>query len=359
MSVLTTIGIAVPPYKLGIMDIYQAVKDVHATTEQEKRALRFMYSTSGIATKYVCIPELHTDGPKVILSTSGAPASVEQRQAIYAVESLALAKKAIASCIADDQLSTVTHIITISCTGLSAPGLDVQLVQDLQLAKNVQRSSINFMGCYAAVHGLKTAHHIANSTPNAKVLVVCVELCSLHFQRDTHIDNTTSCIVFGDGAAAFIVESDQGQKGLCIKDFYSELALDGYDDMGWQVTHRGYLMTLSPEIPAIIERNAPQLFSNALVHYGISSEGLQYCVHPGGRKVLESTQKALGISKQQLDSSYEVLSNFGNMSSPTVMFVLQNLQQRLLASNSNGDNIVGVAFGPGITLETFYVQLRA
>jgi predicted naringenin-chalcone synthase len=357
MSVISKIGTAVPKYKVALMDLYNYLRDVHASNPIEDRTLRFMYSTSGITNKYVCLPDLHEESSVSVMQKGAPELSVQARQAIYDKESLPLAKQAILNTVSTQELKTVTHLITVSCTGLSAPGLDIQLMLDLGLNKNVQRTSINFMGCYAAVHGLKQAHQIVHSTPNAKVLFVCVELCSIHFQKTKTEDNVTSTIVFADGAAAVLVENNSNKKGLHLNDFYSEVRAEGYDDMGWQVTESGYTMTLTGKVPIHLANSCAQIMSNAMQQYGLTQLP-KMCVHPGGRKILEAVEKAMHIGKEDLVHSYEVLKEYGNMSSPTILFVLNSMWQKL-AEQNNSEEIIGMAFGPGLTLETFHASYHA
>ncbi|MFL5773754.1 MAG: type III polyketide synthase, partial [Flavisolibacter sp.] len=140
----------------------------------------------------------------------------------------------------------ITHLITVSCTGMSAPGLDLQVMELLDLEKNIFRTSINFMGCYAAIHALKIADLICKASPDAQVIVVCTELCTLHFQREATMDNITSSLLFGDGsAAALITHDNHPEDGLILDDFHSEIISKGKRDMAWELSSSGFLMTLS------------------------------------------------------------------------------------------------------------------
>jgi predicted naringenin-chalcone synthase len=247
----------------------------------------------------------------------------------------------------------ITHIITVSCTGMSAPGLDLQLMEALQLSNNVARTSINFMGCYAAVHGLKQAHAICESEPNANVLLVCVELCTLHFQKKSNYDNLTANAIFGDGAAAALICSKpKTDAAIEIKDFYSEVNFVGKNDMAWELSSTGFLMTLSSYIPQLLGSNINSLIENALHKYNTKIEEIQnWAIHPGGRKILEVISQQLNLEEHQLESSYKVLKNHGNMSSPTILFVLADM---LLSKKGK---TIGAAFGPGLTMETFIVNI--
>jgi predicted naringenin-chalcone synthase len=211
------------------------------------------------------------------------------------------------------------------------------------------------MGCYAAVHALKIADAICKSKPNACVLIVCVELCTLHFQKNKNYDNLTANAIFADGAAACLMVNDElastvSTPKMRLMSFYSEVHVSGKKDMAWQLSSTGFLMTLSAYIPQLVESNMEDLVDNALAHAGLNKPDIGYwAIHPGGRKILEATENKLGISKTDLQRSYDVLKQCGNMSSATILFVLKEF----LNERDIKGNIFGAAFGPGLTLETF------
>ncbi|WP_346238224.1 type III polyketide synthase [Niabella insulamsoli] len=359
MSKITSISTAVPPYKQTQMQIYEVVKSIHADTAAEQRALKFMYNSSGIATRYAAVPDFNLEHKrKDLLTGDGAALGLEHRLKIYENAALDLATEAIENCLPNDITpSAITHLITVSCTGMQAPGLDLAIIKQLGLRPNIYRTSVNFMGCYAAIHGLKQAHYITEAEPDAKVLVICVELCTLHFQKSKTVDNITSTIIFGDGAAAVLVEGEGSRTpGWDIKGFYSEINFEGIDDMAWKISADGFLMTLTNKVPDILEAKCQSIIDNALTYYGVNASDIPFwCVHPGGRKILESIEKGTFVTKEQLAPSYEILKAYGNMSSPTVLFVLDKIC-KMAAQSPDIRKIVGMAFGPGLTLETFYLQ---
>jgi len=235
---------------------------------------------------------------------------------------------------------------------MSAPGLDLQVMELMDLPKNIFRTSVNFMGCYAAIHAMKLADHICLAEPNARVLIVCTELCTLHLQKEPTPDNLASGLLFGDGSAAILIAGDKHpSKGIRLDGFYSEVVPKGKKDMSWELSSTGFQMTLSGYVPDLIEEDIAVLVDNALKTHGIAKEDVDsWCIHPGGKKILEAIQKSLSISKEDLKASYDILRDYGNMSSATILFVLKELQQALQGSRKN---IFGVAFGPGLTMETF------
>jgi predicted naringenin-chalcone synthase len=240
---------------------------------------------------------------------------------------------------------------------MSAPGLDLQLMELLELPKQAWRTSINFMGCYAAVHGLKIADAICNSDPKAKVLIVCTELCTLHFQREGTVDNIASSLLFGDGSAAVLVtHNDDPHRGLQLQSFYAEVVPKGKKDMAWELSSSGFLMTLSSYIPDLVEADFGDLAGRALAQAGITQQQVtQWCIHPGGKKILEAVTHSLQLEAGALQTCYEVLRNYGNMSSPTILFVLKKLLQQMMHApqKDKPETVFAAAFGPGLTMETF------
>jgi predicted naringenin-chalcone synthase len=281
--------------------------------------------------------------------------SLEMRMQWFEKNAATLSLQAIRDCMNNFSEYDITHLITVSCTGMSAPGLDLELTELLSLSKNIHRTSVNFMGCYAAIHAMKMADAFCQREKDTNVLIVCTELCTLHFQNDPTQNNITSSMLFGDGAAAMLITNNKNARGLTIDNFYSSVDIKGKKDMAWELSSRGFLMTLSGFVPDLIEIDFNPLVSEALSEAEISREQItHWCIHPGGKKILEAVIKSLSLTNGQLDNSYEVLKDFGNMSSPTILFVLKKIMQTLNRKENN--KIFGAAFGPGITMETFILS---
>jgi predicted naringenin-chalcone synthase len=174
---------------------------------------------------------------------------------LYKKNASRISIEAIQKCIATHiNADQITHLITISCTGMSAPGLDLEIMEAMQLSPTLFRTSVNFMGCYAAIHGLKLAKFICDSEPDAQVVLVATELCTLHFQKEYTLENASSSLLFADGAAAVLVSNNSANsKALAIESFYSQVAFQGKKDMAWEISTTGFLMTLSSYIPQLIE----------------------------------------------------------------------------------------------------------
>ena len=355
MSKIISIGTAVPAYCHQQMDILPFMQTVYASSEAEKRKLRFLYQQSGIAQRYSVIADYSRpaeDWTFYPASENLEPfPSLEERMLVYNRQAPLLSVDAIRECLGNNHdPKNITHLITVSCTGMSAPGLDLQVLELLDLQKNIFRTSVNFMGCYAAIHALKIADAICRADRSAQVMIVCTELCTLHFQRENTVDNMTSSLLFADGSAAVLVGGDDNEEGLTIDSFYSEVIPKGKRDMAWELSSNGFLMTLSGYIPELIEEDFDNIVDRALQKDGTSKENISHwCIHPGGKRVLEAIHKSLGFTNGQLSHSYDILKQFGNLSSATILFVLKEMLQEKREIRK----MFGAAFGPGLTVETF------
>jgi predicted naringenin-chalcone synthase len=239
----------------------------------------------------------------------------------------------------------ITHVIVTSCTGLYAPGLDFEVVNHLGLNPSVERTMIGFMGCYAAINALKSAHHIVRSVPEASVLVLNLELCSLHFQETHELEQVLSFLVFADGCAASLVTAQK--KGLAIDSFLALNIPKTSNLITWRVGDLGFDMHLSGDVPGEIGRALKE--SGVEITRGRSISAIDWwAVHPGGRSVLDSVEKGLSLRTDALASSRDILARYGNMSSATVMFVLQQIMEQAQA----GQQGCAMSFGPGLTAET-------
>jgi predicted naringenin-chalcone synthase len=331
---------------------------IYSFTKEDQRKLRFIYHQSRILTRYSVI----SDYSKPVQDWKFYPRvegiepfpSLEQRMVLYEKYAAPLSVDAIRKCLGNkSSAKEITHLITVSCTGMSAPGLDLQIMDILGLPKNIFRTSINFMGCYAAIHAIKFADLICRSDSSAKVMVVCTELCTIHFQKESTPDNISSSLLFADGsAAALITGENHPAKGIQLTDFYSEVLSKGKKDMAWELSSTGFLMTLSNYIPDLIEEDFQGLTENLLERNRLKIGDItHWCMHPGGKKILEAIHQSLHFTNGQLDDCYSVLNEFGNMSSPTILFVLEKIMHKLDYGRKN--IIYGAAFGPGLTMETF------
>ncbi len=285
--------------------------------------------------------------------------SLTERMAIYKKEALHLAAKSITQLENFEAIkSNITHIITVTCTGLFAPGLDIELMELLDLSPSTHRSSVNFMGCNAAVLALKQAHYICNAEPHSLVLVVCVELCTLHFQAAFDDDYIISNQLFADGSAAVLVGSNpesNNDKSLKINHFTSLVIHEGRNEMAWQLSENGFKMNLTSYVSLLINKYMPTLVQQLKERVLQGIENVHWAVHPGGKRILDDFTKTMSIEKNALAPSYQTLNDFGNMSSPTVLFVLKNLLENQTIEEK--DAVVVAAFGPGLNIETMTLKL--
>jgi predicted naringenin-chalcone synthase len=359
LSKIQSIGIGLPAFKHRQDDILDFMQRVYALDETGKRKLRFLYRQSGIDHRYSVMPDysLPADQWQFFHASENLERfpSLEQRMQWFRQYAAPLSVEAITECLGNFPVQNITHLITVSCTGISAPGLDLELLELLQLPVTICRTSVNFMGCYAAVHGLKLADAFCKADKKANVLVVCTELCTLHFQKKPTVDNLTSSLLFGDGAAAVLITGNDELEGLKIENFFSTTALKGKKDMAWELSSTGFQMTLSGYVADLIQEDFNKLVCDALKAANLQKEEItHWCIHPGGKKILEAVHNSLGFTNGQLQYSYDVLRDYGNMSSATVLFVLKNIMNAL--DKKRPGKIFGAAFGPGLTMETFILS---
>lgn len=358
MADIISIATASPAYKHMQSDILTFMQESYSLDVIGLRKLKFLYDHSGINTRHSVIPDYNITlkNKEFFPSNPTAPYPLlEARMQIFNKEALILSMEAIQKCIHGImEAKSITHLITISCTGMSAPGLDIQLMQTLSLPSSTFRTSINFMGCYAAIHGLKLAKMICDSCPNSNVIVVATELCTLHFQKEFTEDNVASSLLFADGSAAVLISNCLNHTSkFTLKNFYAEVVEKGKADMAWNLNSKGFLMTLSSYIPQLIEADIEELIQKALQINELKfSDITHWCVHPGGKRILDVIQRKIKLTDENLQYARRILFENGNMSSPTVLYVLKEIMENIVDQPAT---IFGMAFGPGLTMETFTV----
>jgi predicted naringenin-chalcone synthase len=287
---------------------------------------------------------------------------LEQRMQLYKENALPLCIQAVNNCLFTYQefnIKELTHLITVSCTGMYAPGIDIELVEEFELDTSIKRTAINFMGCYGAFNALKAADAICKSDSSAKVLVVCVELCTIHFQKEKTEDHMLANALFADGAAALIMEPQpRNACSISIESAYCDLFSEGREDMAWHIGNFGFEMRLSSYIPDMIKKGIRQLTDKLLKNIKLNLADIQlFAIHPGGKRILEVIEEQLGMQKEDNRYAYQTLKEYGNMSSPTILFVLKALWNDLQKSDA-GKNILSCAFGPGLTLESMLLKVN-
>ncbi|MBV9548764.1 MAG: type III polyketide synthase [Alphaproteobacteria bacterium] len=274
------------------------------------------------------------------------------RMRLFETLAPSLAAEAVRRLLAEEERGTITHLIVTSCTGLSAPGIDLELIASCGLRPKVERTFVGFMGCYAAINALKLARHIVRSEPTARVLTVNLELCTLHLQQTDRLDEMLSFLLFGDGCAAALISAQP--RGARLESFHAALVPQTADLIRWHIREQGFDMLLSGAVPGAI-RGALAGARDEILRGRTVDDIALWAVHPGGRTVLDAVEEAFALAPDKLTASRGVLHDYGNMSSGTVMFVLE----RLIAQASAGAPGCAMAFGPGLVAETMQFRMAA
>ncbi|MFC6357434.1 type III polyketide synthase [Luethyella okanaganae] len=351
--------------------LQEAVRDVFAAQPDLTRLARRIVSTSfnmsGIDTRFSVIDELTFDAVdadrRFFDPTTGIllQPSTKTRNELYIVEGTKLfveaGRRALAAC-EGVEAADITHVVTVSCTGFFAPGPDFMLVRELGLEASVQRYHLGFMGCYASMPALRTAKQFVEADPDAVVLVVSAELCTLHLRSSSDPDTIVASSLFADGAAAGIVSARPpvaGETAFALDNFETVITPVGEGDMAWKIGNQGFEVVLSSYVPHIIDEHiesaiAPLLAREPRLAAAPADAVSHWAIHPGGRSILDKVESKLGLSEAQLVPARETLRDFGNMSSATVLFVLKHILDASTAAD--GERVVAMAFGPGLTVET-------
>jgi predicted naringenin-chalcone synthase len=350
---LNRIATAVPPY-----DVHEAfIRFAQSQLKDDRRAsllFRRMAEKGGIEHRYsYFMPANDLDGDVLdaeAFFVRGRFPHTAARMRFFEAHAPALAAEAVERLDLGDDRHRITHLLITSCTGLSSPGLDLELIDRCGLSGSVERTILGFMGCYAAINALKLARHIVRSDPAARVLTVNLELCTLHLKETTDLEQVLTFLLWGDGCAAALVTAQP--VGASLDSFNAVLAPGTRSLMTWSIRDAGFDMLLSGQVPTAIHDALGAHIGRILEGAPIDSIDV-WAVHPGGRSVLDAVEKALNLAPTALDASREVLRRFGNMSSATVMFVLD----RLLRAAPAGAAGCAMSFGPGLVVETMLFRM--
>lgn len=345
---INAIGTAIPNHDVHEAFIGWAERQLR--NSREKNLFKRMAGRAGIKHRWSVLSATREGGSPVEpggLYGGGAPPPTSARMNIYAESAPPLALAAIANLASGTSIEGITHLVVASCTGFIAPGLDQIIAAELGLDPGVERTFVGFMGCYAAVAALRVAYHIVRSEPSARVLVVTVELSTLHLQFTHEIEPLLAMLQFGDGAAAALVTAEPS--GFSIRNQFAASLADTADLIRWTIGDSGFAMHLSGQVPVQIAQALVQGELRSRMLGTMSPQAIDaWAVHAGGRSILDAVEDALELSPDALQPSREVLERFGNMSSSTLMFVLADLLQ--LQERRTG---VALAFGPGLAAEGF------
>lgn len=357
---INAIGAATPPH-----DIHAAFCEVFGRVLSQSKARSLfdrMAKRSGIDHRYSYFEPRWVEGRAVAdrdgFYAEGQPRSTAERMRRFEAMAPALAGEAIGGLPIEAERERITHLVVASCTGFVAPGLDQLIVTALGLDPGVERTVVGFMGCYAAVSALRLAHHFVRSEPEARVLVVNLELCTLHFQLEDDLPKVLSMLLFADGCTAALVTAEP--RGIALVDFRAGAIADTADAITWKIGDQGFDMHLSGEVPYRISRAlAAERERNdaaGLLRGASPADFDVWAVHAGGRTILDSVEAGFELAPSALQWSRGVLRDFGNMSSATLMFTLQRIMIGFRAP-SGGGNGFAVAFGPGLAAESFRFEV--
>jgi predicted naringenin-chalcone synthase len=356
------LGTAVPPTSIAQADAMRIARAICCRTKEQETWLPLLYDHSGIDSRHLAFgrPVIEdilngTTFSQSVFLPSGRDddrgPTTGQRMQHFVAEAGPLALRAARPALHQSGLAAaeITHLITISCTGFHAPGVDYELIQGLGLAPTVQRTHIGFMGCHAALNGLRVARAFADADPDARVLLCAVELCVLHYHYGWDPQKIIANAIFADGAAAVV----GGPAALaptgawCVSAAGSCLLPDSRQAMSWTIGDRGFEMTLSKRVPGLIREHLRPWLESWLGRHGLCVETVgSWAIHPGGPRILDATAEALTLREDKLVSAREVFAAHGNMSSPTVLFIVEHLRSRRAPLPC-----VALGFGPGLVAE--------
>ncbi|WP_194775102.1 type III polyketide synthase [Pararhodonellum marinum] len=353
---IVSIGTANPGDPIPQENISDFMKLAHGLSKEDFRKLNFVYKLTGINFRHSALTDFRYSQPekfkffpknKELEPFPGTKA----RMQVFQKTAADLGIVAIKSCLGktDVTVSEVSHLILVSCTGMFAPGVEMEIIHKMGFSTNIERYCIHFMGCYAAFNALRLSDRICDSDTDANVMIVSVELCTIHFQKTYNEDNLLANALFADGAAAALV-SRKGE-GLKLKGYQSNVFKEGEKDMAWQIGDFGFEMRLSKYIPSLLEKGIHQLKEQMEKKFNLSVIQ-HFAIHPGGKQILNKVEQAFGIQKTQNAHAHDVLENFGNMSSSTILFVLEKIMQdpKIIGE------VLAMGFGPGLTLETIMLE---
>ncbi len=356
------IGTAVPEHSYSQEFAREFMSSLPAYDEKARRFLERIYRGTAIEKRHTVIGDYGKDPSEYIFYPKSPDLlpepTVEQRNELYIRESNRLAVLAVEALfhrLDGFDLTLISHLITVSCTGFSAPGFDIHLQRTLGLSPGLHRLHLGFMGCYAALPALRTAADICRSSPEARVLVVALELCSLHFQQKADREIMVANSLFADGVGAALVSAVRGDSGpdaLRLDSFASRYLEGSEQDMAWKLGPVAFDMRLSAYVPRLIQANIGAILDGLLGRSGRRREEIAlWALHPGGRAIMDRVAATLGLTDRQLWASYQVLREYGNMSSATILFVLE-----LILRRPGTGPVFAAAFGPGLTVESALME---
>lgn len=354
---ITSIGTAVPREMVTQDDAARLAVELNGQGDGRAKTIQSLYRRAGVRKRHSSLLASSTNGRpatqsffSVARTTADLGPTTAVRMQRYEADALDLATRAASAALerGGDRPETIDSLVTVSCTGFSAPGVDIGLINNLGLRPDVARTHIGFMGCHGALNGLRVAAALSHASPAGKVMLCCVELCSIHHRYAANPEQTVANALFSDGAAALI-----GSYTECadcpwqLIEQFSFVIPESADLMAWRIGDNGFDMHLSPQLPSVVQEKLRPWLGEQLARHGLHTESIKsWAIHPGGPRVLTASADSLNLDHERLQHSRQVLADYGNMSSPTVLFILDRLRYR-----ADSLPCVVLAFGPGLTIE--------
>ncbi|MGB0766626.1 MAG: type III polyketide synthase [Phycisphaeraceae bacterium] len=357
MMQIRGIGLASPGQPIDQTELLDVALRYNADTEADRAKLTRIYRRSKVLKRHsvLACPADTGRAPIDELLNFYTPAhpqgpTTHARMQRYETHATGLSVEACHAALRDSATppEAIAQLITVSCTGLVAPGQDAGLIQSLGLRPDVGRTHIGFMGCHAAINAMRVADGLIHADPGERVLVCCTELCSLHFQYGTDPQDAVANALFADGSAALVAgRRDASEPGPCARSFHAEHLPGTRDMMSWRITDHGFRMRLDPQVPDTIQRSLAPSLSAWLSKHDLDPRDIEaWAVHPGGPRIIDAVQAAMGLKPEALQVSRDILRDFGNMSSPTVLFIMSAMMRDRLPKPW-----IALGFGPGLAIE--------
>jgi len=337
-------GIGLAEYCYSQKEMEEMAVTYYKLSGKKEEKLRKIFQGSDINQRYSVL-DIYNVNSKDLMR------SFQTRNEVYEKEAIKLAVKSCNQAIQEwkGDKKKITHIVSVSTTGTKIPGIEFELVRSLGLSNSVQRVGVNFMGCFGSLPGIKTACAFAKLNPKNRVLLVSTEICSTHLEEETTSENFVSSAIFADGSGALIIGCPpfgDFEKPYWEIEKISSISIDNsLDKMYWKITDKGWRLGLSKDIPSLIYENV-EFYVNSLLGKGYKIEDYDWALHPGGKAILMAIEKALKLKRDQTKISWEVMKNYGNMSSATILYVLN-----LLRENTKKELTCCLVFGPGLVME--------
>ena len=357
MMQIQSIGLATPGKPIPQSDLLQLAFLYNAETEQERLRLERIYRGSKVSQRHSVLGMSAHDSKEALEGVldfykhehSKGP-TTHERMCVYESHATALSSEACLAALRTSAINpdTITQLITVSCTGFTAPGQDAGLIASLELSPTIGRTHIGFMGCHAALNAMRVANALIRADPKERVLLCCTELCTLHFQYGNDPQDAIANALFADGAAAVVAQSYDASVLLpTTRTFHAENLPKTRDMMSWRIGDHGFRMRLDPAVPQMIKTELKPSITAWLKKLRLSLDQIgSWAIHPGGPKIIDAVQQTLELTDEATQDSRDILSDYGNMSSPTILFTLD----RLMKANAPKPWVV-LGFGPGLAIE--------